>query len=395
VASKTASIATLTLAEIGAMSPWFVSSAVLPEMNAEAAIPALNQALMASAVQAGFVLGAATLAIHGSADRFDPRWVFVLSALGAALANAALLGLAVGGGAAIAARFVTGIMMAGIYPVGMKIAVGWGLRDRGLLVGILVGALTLGSAAPHLVAFLGGEQGPIQWRTVVAITSGICALAGVCVLRCGLGPHHARAPRFDPRAIHIAWSDRRIRLAIAGYLGHMWELYAMWAWAGAAAATSFALDMDTGEATRLAKLVAFLAIGLGSIACVAAGVLADRIGKAEVTIIALSVSATAALASSASFGASPWLLATMLVIWGIAIVPDSAQFSALVADAAPAELAGSVLSLQTALGFTLTIVTVSVTPMLVDAFGWPAVLAVMAVGPAAGILAMLRLRGMS
>ncbi len=388
--SKFRSISALVVAEIAAMSLWFVSAAILPDMLAEAPITPMRQAFLSSAVQAGFVAGALIFAVFGLADRYDPRRVLALSAALAATVNAGLLFAAIGGNLAILLRFMTGALLAGVYPVGMKIAVGWGTRDRGFLVGLLVGALTLGSASPHLVTMLGGAD----WRVAVIATSIAAAAGGLLVLAAALGPHHARAPAFDPRAILIAWTDRRIRLAYAGYLGHMWELYAMWAWIGVAASVSYSATLPAAGAAQMAKLTAFLAIGLGGLTSIAAGLMADRIGKAEITIIAMALSGAAALATAMTFGGPVWLTFGLIMIWGATIVPDSAQFSALVADAAPAEQAGSLMALQTALGFTLTVVTVQVTPVLAAAFGWPLILAALAIGPAYGIVAMMRLRRM-
>ncbi|WP_421723927.1 MFS transporter [Bauldia sp.] len=386
--SKRSSIALVIVAEMAAMSLWFTSAAVLPDMVREVAITPARQALLSSAVQAGFVAGALAVATSGIADRYDPRRVVAASALLAAFANAVLLITPIGGDAAIAARFATGALLAGVYPVGMKIAVGWGTRDRGLLVSLIVGALTLGSSLPYLAAFLGG----VAWRPTVLAISVLAGVGGLLVLCAGLGPHHAVSPRFTPTAVRLAWQDSRIRNAYLGYFGHMWELYAMWAWIGAAAAASFAVTIDTDAAQSLGKLTAFLAIALGAIACVFAGAAADRVGKAEVTIAAMALSGIAAVLTALTFGGPVWLTFILIMIWGITVIPDSAQFSALVADAAPPELAGSLMTLQTAIGFALTIVTVQVTPILAASFGWPLVLAGLAIGPALGILAMLPLR---
>jgi MFS family permease len=370
------------------LSLWFISSATMPGMLAEVDVAPSRQALLSSGVQIGFVAGALASAALGVADRFDPRRVFALSAVLAALANAALPVLEPGGNAAIAMRVITGALMAGVYPVGMKIATGWGLKDRGLLVGILVGALTLGSSLPHLVTGLGGTD----WRMAVYTTSAAAFVGGFLVLAAGLGPHHARAPAFSMRAIALAWTDRRIRLAYGGYLGHMWELYVLWAWMPAAAAASFALQMDAAEATRLATWTAFAAIGLGAASAVWAGWVAGRIGKANVAIIALAASLLAGLATAASFGGPWWLTAVLFVVWGIAVIPDSAQFSALVAAAAPPHLAGSLMTFQTALGFLLTFATVQAAPVIAACLGWQPVLAALAIGPALGIAAMWTLR---
>lgn len=387
---KARSIGLLLVAELAAMSLWFVSAAILPDMIAEAAISPVRQAALSSAVQAGFVAGALASAILGVADRFDPRRVFAVSALLAALANAVLLVATPGSSTAIAARFMTGALLAGVYPVGMKIAVGWGEKDRGFLVGALVGALTLGSAAPHLMALAGGTN----WRTTVLIASLAAAAAGAIGLLVQLGPHHRTAAAFDPRAVLTAWTNRRVRLAYAGYLGHMWELYAMWAWIGTAVAASYGVTMAAVDATWLAKLTAFLAIGAGGVFCVVAGLVGDRFGKAETAAVAMAVSGTSAVLVALTFGGPPWLTLALVLVWGASVVPDSAQFSALVADAAPPEAAGSLLTFQTALGFALTFVTVQAMPSLALAYGWPSVLAGLAIGPALGVWAMLRLRAL-
>jgi len=386
--SKTVSIAMLILAETAGMILWFSTAAILPDMVRESAISDMRQALLSSGVQAGFVLGALAIATTGLADRLDPRRIFAVSAILAALANLALLIAPLGGDLAIALRVVTGILLAGVYPVGMKIAFGWGTSDRGLLVGLLVGGLTLGKALPYLLAFLGGAE----WRLAIVATSAIAACGGILVLTIGLGPLHATAARFNPASIRLAWTNPHIRGAYLGYLGHMWELFAFWAWIATAVSVSYASSLDADQAVSLGKLTAFLAIALGAPACVLAGRLADRFGKAEITIIAMALSGAAALLTALTFGGPVWVTLVLVLIWGITIIPDSAQFSAIVADHAPPELSGSLLTLQTALGFTLTIVTVQVTPMFAALFGWPIVLAALALGPAAGILAMRPLR---
>jgi len=386
--TKFRSLTLLMLAEVAAMSLWFVSAAVLPDMLREVTLSPVTQAALSSGVQAGFVIGALGSAVLGLADRFDPRRVFAASAIGAGVVNAVLLVAAPGGVAAIAARIVTGALLAGVYPVGMKIAVGWGLKDRGFLVGALVGAVTLGSASPHLLALIGGAD----WRESVAAASAIAGAGGLIALASALGPYHGIAAKFDPRVITSAWTNRRVRLAYAGYLGHMWELYAMWAWIAAATAVSYRVSLAAPQAESLAKLTAFLSIAAGGVMCVVAGLAADRIGKAETAIIAMVVSGACAIATAVTFGGPVWLTFAIVMVWGAAILPDSAQFSALVADASPPEQAGSLLTFQTALGFALTIATVQFTPLIAAALGWPALLAGLALGPAYGIVAMARLR---
>lgn len=386
--AKSRALSLLILAEIAGMSLWFVSAAILPGMTAEADLSAGRQALLSSGVQAGFVVGALAFAILGLPDRLDPRRLFAACGVLAAALNGGLLIVPVGGDLAVAIRVATGLLLAGVYPVGMKIAVGWGTGDRGFLVSLLVGALTLGSAAPHLIALVGGAD----WRTTVTLSSLLAGAGAVLILGAGLGPHHARAPRLDPGALRLAWTDRRIRGAYAGYLGHMWELYAFWAWVGAMAAASYGATLPAEAADRWGTATAFAAIAIGAPACVLAGRWADRIGKAQIAIWAMGLSGAAAAANALAFGGPVWLTFALMTIWGLAVIPDSAQFSTLVADAAPAASAGSLLTLQTALGFALTAVTVQATPMLADAIGWDGVMAVLALGPAAGIAAMWRLR---
>lgn len=376
------------LAEIAGMSLWFMSAAILPDLTREFEISGFRQAALSSAVQVGFVCGALASALLGLADRIDPRRFFAFCAILAALFNASLLAAVPGGTASILARFATGALLAGVYPVGMKIAVGWGQKDRGFLVGTLVGALTFGSAAPHLLALFGGTD----WRWSLTVASLGSAAGGVLCLFTALGPFHAKAPRMKLGAILTAWTNRKIRYAYAGYLGHMWELYAMWAWIGVALAVSFAARMPPETALPLSRLIAFLTIAAGGVACIVAGVFADRIGKANIAILAMIVSGAAALASALTFGGPVWLTILCVLVWGAAILPDSAQFSALVADYAPPEQAGSLMTFQTALGFALTFFTVQLTPLGAELIGWPGVFAVMAIGPGLGVIGMVRLK---
>ncbi len=385
---KRRSITFLFLAEIAVMGLWFVSSAVAKDMASDVSISDVQLAWLVSGVTIGFVLGALLSAVTGLADRVDPRKLFFIAALLAAFSNAAVLLFSPDNLAVFGLRVMTGFCLAAVYPVGMKIAIGWGTTDRGFLVGLIVGGLTLGSAAPHLLAFFGGTD----WRMTTIVASLFAFFGGVLVLFTHLGPAHRSAPKFEADAFRLAWSDKRIRLAFAGYFGHMWELYAMWAWLSVALFSSYQMQMPDEKALEMAKLSTFIAIAAGGLLCPIAGLFADRIGKELVTIIAMVVSCFAALLTAFTFGGAPWLVFGVAVLWGLSIIPDSAQFSALVADYAPPEKAGSLMTLQTAIGFALTIIAVQLTPWLAAIIGWPGVFVVLAIGPALGVLSMLKLR---
>ena len=388
VTAKRRSVIALALAEVFAMSLWFVSAAILPDMLREVDISALRHAALSSSVQAGFVARALVSAITGPSDRLDPRKLICLSALAGAGLNICLLTVEPGSLMSIGIRFLTGMMLAGVYPPAMKIVAGWGIADRGLLVGILVGALTLGTASPHFLAILGGTD----WQMTVVLASFAAAGGALLLFAVDLGPHHATAARFRARSILTAWTNRGVRLAYIGYFGHMWELYVMWAWIAAATTVSYSATLALPDAEHLARITALVAIGAGAVACVFGGLAGDRIGKAETTIFAMSLSGLSALAVALTFGGPAWLTFLLAVIWGITIIPDSAQFSALVVDAAPPETAGSLLTLQTAIGFGMTIFTVQIAPVAAAEFGWALVLGSLAVGPAVGIVAMTGLR---
>jgi len=386
--SKLASVTTIALCQVAALGLWFSASAVVPALIVEFHLSGFAQAALTSGVQVGFVVGCLVSAYFGLPDRVDPRRLFAGCALLGAAANALLLVVHPATAAAPLVRLVTGVALAGVYPVGMKLAATWAKGDMGLMVGILVGALTLGSALPWLINAFGG----VDWHIPVTAASITAAAAAVGIGFAGLGPNRAPSPPFDPHAVLSAWRDVPLRLANFGYLGHMWELYAMWAWIGVFLSASYALAMPMAAASLAAKLTAFATIAAGGVGSVIAGLLADRLGRTTITMAAMAVSGTCAATIGFLFGGPPaWIVAVCLV-WGASIVADSAQFSASIAELSDRARVGTMLTVQTALGFTLTLATIQSMPYLVEWIGWRYAFAPLAIGPALGVWAMARLR---
>ncbi len=383
--AKARAVALIALCEVMTLSLWFSATAVLPALKLQAHLDAFHSSLFTSLVSVGFVCGTLASALLGLADRMEPHRFFRVSAWAAALANLGLLVFPPSSISVLVCRFVTGVCMAGVYPVGMKMVASWAKGDMGLLVGILVGALTLGSASPHLFNAVGG----VDWHIAVLLATASAAAAGWLVGWARLGPNHTAAPPFQPGYVLQAWQNAPLRLANFGYLGHQWELYAMWAWIGSFLNSSFALR---GIPSVYAKVVTFAVIGGGSLGCFVGGLFADRVGRTTVTMVAMAVSGSCALGVGLLYGAD-WRLTTVLcLVWGVAVVADSAQFSSSVIELSDRAHVGTMLTTQTCVGFLLTLVTIHLVPLLVEAVGWRWAFAALAPGPFLGVAAMAVLR---
>ncbi|MEM9494019.1 MAG: MFS transporter, partial [Myxococcota bacterium] len=366
---KWRNITLLAIAELLAMTLWFSATAVVPQLNAEWQLSDGEQSWLTMSVQLGFVVGALSSAFLNLPDRFYLPRLFALSALIAAAANLAIPLFEPGIWPSIGLRFVTGVALAGVYPPGMKLVATWSVRDRGLGIGILVGALTLGSAAPHLLnAFpLFGDSGVPPWRDVLYSTSVLAVVAAaVAALAVKPGPHLRASAPFDWRHAASALRYRPTRLANFGYLGHMWELYAMWTWVPLFILASYA---DAGWSAQWGRVAGFAVVGVGAVGCVLAGVLADRLGRTTITSVSMIASGACALVAGLFYG-YPLLLTALCLIWGLTVVADSAQFSAAVSELADKRYVGTALTIQTCMGFLLTLITIRMIPPLTEVVGW-------------------------
>ncbi len=376
-----------------AMSPSFAAAAVAPILREDWAVGPLDLAFLTVIVQLGFAVGAIGLAVVGAPDVIPGPRLFAAGAVVAAVANLGFGLVAADPATAAPFRFLTGAALAAVYPVAMKLAAGWFRRDRGLAIGVVNGALTVGVAMPFLFRAIGAYAG-VDWRPVV-VAASVAAIAGALLVGWGgrTGPLDVAAPRFSPAIAAAAFREPSVRLASLGYFGHMWELFAMWTWIPIFLLASFAAAGVVDPA--MASLTAFAVVAAGGIGSAVAGAVADRVGRTTTTIVALAISGTSAIVAGLLFGAPIAIVVLVSLVWGISVVADSAQFSSAVSELAPPGTAGSALSVQTAIGFTLTSVTILAVGVLdpTNADGWRLAWLLLAIGPVVGIAAMLRLRG--
>ena len=378
----------LALTLVLSMSTWFSATAVIPQLRVYWDLPDSTAAWLTIAVQLGFVFGALVSSLVNLSDIISPRHVILGGAIGAATANG-LLVIAGGAGAGIPLRFATGFFLAAVYPPAFKLMSTWFKKGRGTALGILAGALVVGNAMPHLVNGLGG----LDWRLVIYATSAL-TLAGGLLTEFGVkeGPFPFPRATFDPRQAGRVFSNRGVRLASFGYFGHMWELFAMYAWFLVFFSDELAArGASVGSAAAYAT---FAVIAIGGLGSWVGGILGDRWGRTKTTAAMMGVSGSCAVLIGLLFGAPAWLVLLVSLVWGLAIVADSAQFSTMVTELSDQAYVGTALTLQLAGGFALTVATIWLIPFLEEDFGWRWAFAFLALGPAFGVLAMLRLKSL-
>jgi MFS family permease len=378
----------LAIAELFGMSLWFSGSAVVPSLAREWNLSEGAANWLTLSVQLGFVAGTLLSALLNLPDIIKPRHLFTLTAIAGALVNSVFGLFARSVAVAIALRFLTGMFLAGVYPPAMKILATWFRHRRGLALGVLVGALTLGKATPYLVNGIGSEN----WRHNVLFVSLLAVIGGLIVLLfVGDGPLALPAARFDWKQVGKIFRNRGVRLANFGYFGHMWELYAMWTWIPFMIRASLALRKSD---PAIAEVSSFLVIGCGALGCAIAGLIADRIGRTIVTSGAMAISGSCCLLIGFAFGAHPILLLTIAAVWGATVVADSAQFSACVTELGDPQYIGTALTIQTCLGFLLTTISIELISRVEKVLGWRYAFIILAPGPLFGVISMLRLRGL-
>lgn len=375
----------IVLSQFAGTSLWFVGNAILPDIRKHLNIQGNAAGNITSVVQFGFIAGTLVFAIFLIADRFASAKVFFVSSAIAALSNISIIWFAENLSAVYVLRFVTGFFLAGIYPVGMKIASDWYEKSLGKALGLLVGALVLGTAFPHL---LRSNLYALPWKQVLIFTSLFAITGGLLILFfVGEGPYRKPASRFQFSVTYQIFRSADFRAAAFGYFGHMWELYTLWAFIP----YIFSFYNSSGNLALNVSLWSFIIIGMGGVGCVAGGYISQRTGSSRVAFFALLTSGLCCLCSFAVFHLPPVWFLSALILWGVTVAADSPQFSTLVAKTAIPEYKGTALTIVTCIGFAITIVSIQFINYLESWLKIDSVFVLLAPGPLIGLLFLFRL----
>lgn len=377
----------VSLAVLLASSTWFSGTAATPVLRRIWNLTEVQCSWLTVSVQLGFIIGTFLYAVLNLSDIFNTRKVFFVSAVLGAGWNAAFALLSQDFSLALVFRFLTGVTLAGVYPVGMKIIAQWFRSKLGWRLGIMVGALTMGTAFPYLIMALGAD---LDWRWLMLVASGLSLTGGAIVLS-GLsdGPFLSRSAPFNPRMVFEIFHHRRFRLQAFGYFGHMWELYAFWSLVATFLAARFATSSSAWQS--MTPLLSFIVIGVGTVGCILGGWISRSKGERKVALMSLLLSGTLCLTSWLLFELPPFILAITVLIWGLVVISDSPQFSALAARYCPPEYTGTALTIQNGIGFGITVISIQLTAWIAQSFGWRWAFVFLAIGPVLGIFSTHKL----
>ena len=377
----------VSLAVLLASSTWFSGTAATPVLRRIWNLTEIQCSWLTVSVQLGFIIGTFLYALLNLSDIYKTRKVFFASAVLGAFWNGAFALLSQDFNLALAFRFLTGITLAGVYPVGMKIITQWFRSKLGWRLGIMVGALTLGTAFPYLIMAMGAD---LEWRWLILLASALSLAGGLLVLL-GLsdGPYLSKSAPFNPRMVFQIFRHRRFRLQALGYFGHMWELYAFWSLVATFLAASFVQASSLWQ--NATPLLSFLVIGIGTLGCILGGWISRTMGEKKVALVSLILSTSLCLTSWLIFELPPLFVAITVLIWGLVVISDSPQFSALAAQYCPPDYTGTALTIQNGIGFSITVISIQLTAWIAQSFGWRWAFVFLAVGPILGILSLKQL----